>query len=275
MLNFTKNCATISVGKFTVNSLLRNDFMYCTSCGSILSENSKFCHICGTPVLRENAPVPNVPKPKKPAENPISFEENPYALPSAPAIPEADTAPYSTAAEPASPYLGENSPMYYRAVKTPQGISYVPVEASSAPKANTSKVNVFGYISASIMGTMLLFCIFPWLKVNGVSYSIFEIFFNSTYLEYYDADAFALCSVLIFVAIGMLIPGLVLTLKKRSRTPLGFAIAASVLTFVALLIFAALMTSCSSICVDATANPSVMLVLAVSNIVFAAIARTK
>lgn len=272
MLNFTKNCATISVGKFTVNSLLRNDFMYCTSCGSILSENSKFCHICGTPVLQGNAPAP---KPPMSAENSISFEENPYTQPSAPAFSEANTTPCSPVAEPTSAYICENSPMYYRAVKTPQGISYVPVEVSSAPKANTSKVNVFGYISASIMGTMLLFCIFPWLHVNGDSYSIFEMFFNSTYLEYYDADAFALCSVLMFVAIGMLIPGLVLTLKKRSRTPLGFAIAASVLTLVALLIFVALLTSCSSIRVEATANPSVMLVLAVSNIVFAAIARSK
>lgn len=246
--------------------------MYCTSCGGILSENSKFCHICGTPVLQRDVPVP---KPPKPFETPISFEENPYTQLSVSAFSEADTAPDSSAAEPTSPCLCENFPVYYRAVKTPQGVSYVPVEASSAPKANASKCNVLGYISASIMGTMILFCIFPWLKVNGDSYSIFEMFFNSTYLEYYDADAFALCSVLIFVAIGMLIPGLVLTLKKRSRTPLGFAIAASVLTFVALLIFAALLTSCSSILVEATAIPSIMLVLAVSNIVFAAIARNK
>lgn len=242
--------------------------MYCSNCGSKLNDGSKFCQSCGTAIAQENTPQQ-------------AMDENPYAAvattPESQPQQNLNVQPYAQAPAPKTQnFPNTPQPQYMRSVNTPQGTQYVPVApvTSFVNPQVPPKYNVFTFITAGIMATMMLMFFLPWLTAGYASYNIFTILTENDSLIRYDVDALGICSVLMIVAAGMLIPGLILALTKKNQMPVGFAIAASAITLVALFFFAILMAD-SAYDAYATAIPMFMFVLSVANIVFAVLARKK
>lgn len=235
--------------------------MYCVNCGANLQDGSKFCHNCGcinNEVLQREMIIER------------TREENPYVAVSD--VPQ----PQQNENAQLYPQAPAPQPQYFRTVNTPTGTQYIPVEpvTSFTKPQEPPKHSAFTFISAGIMGTMILMFFMPWINVSGEGYSLLAIFTELSFLENYGADIFIGCSVFMLVGLGMLIPGLILALTKRNRMPIGFAIAASVITFIVLFFFLILMTEVSYR-VTATAVPAFMFILAIANIVFAVLARKK
>ncbi len=210
---------------------------------------------------------PSVAMPQSPVydnSTPINSNNQPYYTPQA---------SYPTYQQPAQNFPNTPVPQYMRPMQTHGAVQYVAV----SPVVHTRpepKSNPFTFISAGIMGLMILFLFLPWFMVDNSGYNILTMLTESDYLSLYDADIFVLCSLLMLVALGMLIPGFILAFTKKNRMPIGFAVAASVLTFISLFFFLILSTEVSS-AVSVTPVPIVMFLLAVANIVFPAIARKK
>lgn len=91
--------------------------MKCTSCGTELQENARFCGTCGTKVEAIPAPAPEaapVPEPTPsfiPPVEPVAAPVAPVAPPVVPAAPVAAPAPVATVA-PAPVYTQPAAPVY-------------------------------------------------------------------------------------------------------------------------------------------------------------------
>lgn len=93
-------------------------------------------------------------------------------------------------------------------------------------------------------------------------------------LERYGLEGFAVTGVLMFIALALLVPQIILALVKRNRMPLGFAIAASAIVSIAVLVAVAVTPSFSYI-LETTYVGAIMFVFSVANVVFAVFARKK
>ena len=248
--------------------------MYCTNCGANVPDCVNFCTNCGTKVttadtkVSENSYAQNYAQPcsQPQAQNYTeSYSQNLTQ-------PQAPQSPYPT--YPTQQNFPNTPPQYMRPVQTPQGIQYVAVDPSaySCPSRPEPKHNPFTFISAGISALMFLLCFFPWFTVDGSGFNLFRVFSDNIYLELFEMDAVAVCSFLMIVTMGLLIPSIILALLRKNQLPLGFSIAASAITLFTLFLFAVLVAD-SKGNVDATAVPVAMFVLSVLNIVFPAVAR--
>lgn len=284
--------------------------MYCTNCGAHVPDCVSFCTNCGTKVTNTdtktsenpyaaaqtaavnneaqgfNQPYsqnyaepysqPYTQNYNQPEAQPVSYQ------PQAQNYPESYSQNYTQPQAPQSHYptyqtqqnFPNTPPQYMRPVQTPQGIQYVAVDPSSyiRPLPPEPKHNPFTFISAGIAGLMFLLCFFPWFTVDGSGFNLFRVFSDNIYLELFEMDAVAACSLFMIVAMGLLTPYIILVFLRKNRLPIGFAIAASAITIFTLFIFLVLVAD-SKGNVEATAVPVAMFVLSVLNIVFPAIAR--
>ena len=224
--------------------------MFCQNCGAKLEDNTKFCSNCGSAVIKDNNPYAQV------APTPTV-----YSMPTAPTAPPV----------PPAPTYG-SQPQYLRPVQTPMGVQYVPAEPIVSYKKPEPKFNPFVFISAGVMGLMLLLCFLPWFSVSGDGFNVFRVFSDNIYLEEFEMDAAALCSIMMVVAMGLLTPSLILALVRKNQLPLGFSIAASVITLISLFFLLALVFD-SKGDVEFTYVPLMMSLLSVANIIFPCVAR--
>ncbi len=248
--------------------------MFCYNCGTQLKENARFCENCGCAVENyqnnvtynanneNNNPYATVANPA-PVQNVYTQPQNTYYVPQTPAEPTYQP----------QQNFPNTPPQYLRPVETPTGVQYVPAQPVVSVK-KPATYNPFVFISAGIMGLMLLLCFFPWFRINGQGFNIFDIFTYNIYLENYEMDAAAACSLLMLVAMGLLIPSLILAFVKKNRMPAGLSIAASAITIFTLFILVVLIAD-STGNVGATGSPLIMFVLSVANIIFPIIARNK
>ncbi len=263
--------------------------MYCTNCGANVPDCVNFCTNCGTKVTTTDTkvcenPYATVAAPNTPANNEAQSYTQPYAQnftqPYAQNYAQPQAPNYNTPQTPQTPYptyqpsqnFPNTPPQYMRPVQTPNGVQYMAVDpVVHAPKPEP-KHNPFTFISAGIAGLMFMLCFVPWFTVDNSGFNLFRIFSDNIYLELFEMDATAVCSFLMIVTMGLLIPHIALTFLKKNQLPLGFAIAASAITLFTLFLFAVLISD-SKGNVEATFVPVVMFVLSVLNIVFPAVAR--
>lgn len=245
--------------------------MFCSNCGAQINDNARFCENCGYSV--ENSqndviyssdsenPYANV---SAPVQNTYNQPQNIYFVPQAPAVP------------PQQPQQNfpNTPPQYLRPVQTPSGVQYMPVEPVVTYHKPEPKYNPFVFVSAAIMGLMFILCFAPWFTANGVGFNLFQVFSQNIYLERFEMDATAACSLLMLVTMGLLIPSFILAFVRKNRMPAGLSIAASVITLVALLCLVALIAD-SKGNVAATSVPVAMFFLSIANIIFPIVARNK
>lgn len=247
--------------------------MYCTQCGCKLPEDSRFCSACGSAVAQTEVKTAN-------AVSASAFDnDNPYAtvVNDTPSGAESVNAqPYTYPPQPAQNHYPAPQPQYFRSVNTPQGTMYVPVEPVTyyTKPVIEPKHNPFTFISAGISGVMILLLFMPWITVGGKGYNIITMLTESSFLERFDAEGFAVCSLFMFIILGMLIPALIFAIVRKNRMPVGFSIAASSLTFVNLFFFL-IMADIATSTVSTTMVTVIMFFLAVANIVFPILARKK
>lgn len=241
--------------------------MFCQNCGKPLEANTRFCQNCGSPVTENfNAPADN---------NPYSAA---HVVPVVPVAPVQNQPVYTNPANTVPTYPQSSAPtyasqpQYLRPVQTPQGIQYVPAEPIVSYKKPEPKFNPFVFISMGIMGLMIILCFFPWFTAEGQGFNLLDVFSYNIYLERFEMDAVAACSLLMIVAVGLLIPGIILALVRKNQFPVGFSVAASVITLVTLLCFVSLLYE-SKGNVNATSVPVIMLTLSILNFIFPPIAR--
>lgn len=232
--------------------------MFCSNCGAKLPETSRFCENCGCAV----ANVVNTDR-----FNSTPASNNPYATPSAPA----PTTQYLNQPVQNFPNTPPQPPQYLRPVQTPQGVQYIPAEPIVTVK-KPATYNPFVFVAAGIMAAMFLLCFMPWFTVNDKGFNLFDVFTYNIYLEDFEMDAVGLCSFLMIIAMALLIPSAILALVRKNQMPIGFSIAASVITLISLFFFVALLFD-STGDVEATSVPLTMLVLSVANIIFPPVAR--
>lgn len=248
--------------------------MFCSNCGAQINENSRFCENCGCAVANAQTPE-NL--------NSNSENNNPYATVTNPApVQNVYTQPqntYYTPQAPAEPtYQPQQNfpntpPQYYRPVQTPTGFQYMPVEPVASVKT-PAKYNPFVFVAAGIMALMFILSFMPWFTANGEGFNLFQVFSDNIYLERFEMDAMGLCSFLMLITMGLLIPDVILALFKKNKMPIGFSIATSAITLVALLFFVALVAD-SKGNVEATSVPAFLFFLSIANIVFPIVARNK
>lgn len=246
------------------------DFMYCIHCGCKLSEDSRFCSACGSAVTQNEIKADNSFRATD------TDNANPYATVVNDTPSEAESVsfqPYTYNPQTPSP---ASQPQYLRPVNTPQGTMYVPVEPVTyyTRPVIEPKHNAFTFISAGISGVMILLLFMPWISVGGKGYNIITMLTESSFLERFDAEGFAVCSLFMFIILGMLIPALIFAIVRKNRMPVGFSIAASSLTFVNLFFFL-IMADIATSTVSTTMVTVIMFFLAVANIVFPILARKK
>ena len=268
--------------------------MYCTNCGAHIADDVSFCTNCGTKVANTDTKIsenpyasvtaPNTNKNYAPqsytqpyAQNGVGNYTQPYSQPQTDNYNSPQAQPYAQNYYQPVNYQPQQNfpntpPQYMRPVQTPQGIQYVAVNPVVHAPLPEPKHNVFTFISAGIAGLMFLLCFAPWFTVDNSGFNLFRIFSDNIYLELFEMDAAAACSLIMIVAMGLLIPYIILTFLRKNRLPIGFAIAASSITLFTLFLFLVLIAD-SKGNVEATIVPVAMLVLSVLNIVFPAIAR--
>lgn len=252
--------------------------MYCTNCGAHIADDASFCTNCGTKVANTDTKISENPYASVTSQNINANSDaqsytQPYAQNYYQPVNYQPQAPQS----PADTYQPQQNfpntpPQYMRPVQTPQGIQYVAVDPVVHAPLPEPKHNAFTFISAGIAGLMFLLCFAPWFTVDNSGFNLFRIFSDNIYLELFEMDAAAACSLIMIVAMGLLIPYIILTFLRKNRLPIGFAIAASSITLFTLFLFLVLIAD-SKGNVEATIVPVAMLVLSVLNIVFPAIAR--
>ena len=239
--------------------------MFCSNCGAQLQDNAKFCENCGCAIANDNintSPANSNPYASAPVQNTYAQPQNTYYTPQAPAEPTYQP----------QQNFPNTPPQYLRPVQTPTGVQYVPAEMPVAAVKKPATYNPFVFISAAIMGLTFFLIIMPWFTANGEGFNLFKIFSDNIYLERFEMDAMALCSFLMLITMGLLIPSIIFALIRKNQMPIGFAIAASVITLVTLLFFVALLSD-SKGNVAATSVPAIMFLLSVANIIFPIIAR--
>lgn len=263
--------------------------MYCTNCGAHIADDVSFCTNCGTKVANTDTKIsekpyasvtaPNTNENYAPksytqpyAQNGVGNYTQPYSQPQTDNYNSPQAQPYAQNYYQPQQNFPNTPPQYMRPVQTPQGIQYVAVDPVVHAPLPEPKHNVFTFISAGIAGLMFLLCFAPWFTVDNSGFNLFRIFSDNIYLELFEMDAAAACSLIMIVAMGLLIPYIILTFLRKNRLPIGFAIAASSITLFTLFLFLVLIAD-SRGNVEATIVPVVMLVLSVLNIVFPAIAR--
>ncbi len=159
--------------------------MYCSKCGTQINENAKFCQKCGTAVANAVSTENFHPTPAN----------NPYATASAPA------------------------PM--------QDVNAQPLSAAAAPCEKPSakaKVNPFAFVSAGIMGLMLILYFCPWFFHYGTMSDVFGYYIDHLPLVYPDDTAVILFLIFSFIGMGMSVAGIVTALIRKRRVPLVFAL---------------------------------------------------
>lgn len=245
--------------------------MFCSNCGAQINENSRFCENCGYSVEstqnnviynanNENTnPYANV---STPVQNTYNQPQNIYFVPQAPAEPTHQP----------QQNFPNTPPQYLRPVQTPNGVQYMPVEPVVTVKKPEPEYNPFVFVSASIMGLMFILCFIPWFTANGDGFNLFQVFSQNIYLERFEMDATAACSLLMLVTMGLLIPSFILAFVRKNRMPAGLSIAASAITLFTLFLLVVLIAD-STGDVEATGTPLALFVLSVANIIFPIVAR--
>ena len=165
-----------------------------------------YCFKCGT-VLSENAKFCS--KCGTAVLNNVSTENrNPYATASPPELTPNATAPY---------------------------VSHI--VADIKPPAKSSKPNPFAFISAGVMGLMLVLYFCPWFFVRETMSDVFGYYIDRLPLVYPDDTLVILFLIFSLIGMGMLISGIVMAFIKRRRVPLAFALIASVSVQISLVFF--------------------------------------
>ncbi len=250
--------------------------MFCSNCGTQLKENARFCESCGCAVANSQAPENFTSKTE--SNNPYANVASPAPVQNAYNQPQniyyASQNSYEPTYQPQQnfPNTPAQPPQYLRPVQTPTGVQYIPVEPVVSVKKPESKYNPFVFISAGITGVMILLLFMPWIMVGDGGYNIITMLTESSFLERFDAGGFAACSIFMFIGLGMLLPAFILALVKKNQMPIGFSVAASVLTFVSLFFFIVFIDIATS-AVSATIVPVLIFFLAVASLIFPSIAR--
>lgn len=249
--------------------------MFCNKCGTYLSDDSQYCYACGyvipEAILNENslaeAPADATPYQDNSVPAPYGV---PYGQPEsqAPQNVEPVSQPYDQPYN--QPY---NQPMqnYQQAsYGSPYGVPQQtpPYQSYTAEPAQSSSFNVFPYISAGMMALISLMFFMPWFTSYGEGYNLFSPLLDNFS---YELGGLFLCTILMIIDFGMLIPGFVLALTKRQNMPISFVVASSVFTFIIITIAAIIANDAYS--VEATIVPYLTFFLTIGNIVFGILAR--
>lgn len=176
--------------------------MFCNNCKTPLSDNSRFCHSCGSPVLSEA---------KKPVYTNISdtYEKTEYT-----------ENPYAKVIPPESNQANLHPPIYY-----------------GYPAPEPRKINPFTFVSAAIMGIIAALYFFPWFFVDEKCVSLISYFLIRSYPEYTLSTAMMLFLVFTITAFGLLISGIVVAIIRKNRMPMVFAITSTVSVHLSMLFF--------------------------------------
>ena len=189
--------------------------MYCSKCGTELTEKVNFCPRCGNAI-----------------ENPATTEN----FSQAPANPN----PYST-------------------VSTPR-----PVQKA--------KPNPFAFVSAGIMGFMLVLYFCPWFFIHGTITDVFGYYIDHMPLAWPDDTAAILFLTFSFIGTCMLVLGIIAAFIRKRRVPVLFAIIASASIQISLVFF--LFTK-EVWTIGVSAVPLLIFLLTFVNIAFAILAKIK
>lgn len=110
-----------------------------------------------------------------------------------------------------------------------------PVVVTKA-KAKT-KPNPFAFVSAGIMGFMLVLYLCPWFFHRGTMQDVFGYYIDRSPLVYPDDTAVILFLIFSFIGIAMSVAGIVAAIIRRRRVPLVFALVASISLQISLIFF--------------------------------------
>ncbi len=100
------------------------------------------------------------------------------------------------------------------------------VAPSKTPAKNT-KPNLFAFVSAGIMGFMLVLYFCPWFFRYGTMKDVFGYYIDRSPLVYPDDTAVILFLIFSFIGMAMSVAGIVAAIIRKRRVPLVFALVAS------------------------------------------------
>ena len=224
--------------------------------------------------LRNPYQPPYIPAPQPPVYNQSAPAENgyqPYANPTQP-----PQQPYNVQQPYYNPTYSNLPPQqqYQPAPYNPQMQAPMYQGYYVNPTAPVSKLNnIFSFITAGILSLLLLLFFFPWVTVYGEGVSMLAPLASSSSVVGYLTEDLILCSLLAVIAIGLLIPAIILAFVKRHNMPIGFIISTAVLSSVNIAIFAIIVGDASAL--YATIVPYIFFFLSIASIIFGALARKR
>ena len=152
---------------------------FCHNCGAKLKENTKFCGICGTPVLQFPEPEPEAaapvfqpepkapetaipePTPVVPEPTPVMTEPEPAAVEPEPPVIAAEPEPVPVVFEPV-PVAPEPVPVMPEPEPVPSPVTYAPPEQPEVPVQKKKNRYPARGAGRTILAVLLCILIFIW-----------------------------------------------------------------------------------------------------------------
>lgn len=135
-----------------------------------------------------------------------------------------------------------------------------------------AKVNPFAFISAGIMGFMLVLYFCPWFFRYGTMQDVFGYYIDRMPLVYPDDIAVILFLIFSFIGMAMSMAGIVAAIIRKRRVPLVFALVASISLQISLVFFCFTKEAWT---IGVSAAPIILFLTTFINIPFAILAKRR